>query len=172
MKGKKLLFLLFLCFNLFALSSFNFCYSELSKNFKTKELLLGLMLEDRNCIIENYQKIELCLIETFSKEWYDDLCEQDKANNHRFYFHIIANSQGKILSIQKDRLFKGMREFEFDQVAISFKRNYDVCILPPSGRTLQELKEKHRNRLPLTFLYFPNKTRTFLEGWRLNNGER
>ncbi|WP_338767138.1 hypothetical protein WAF17_05215 [Bernardetia sp. ABR2-2B] len=167
MKDKNLLFLLPLLYLI--LSSFNFYHLE-SKVVENEMFLSSIPVKDRDCIVENYQKIELCLIETFSKEWYDDLCEQDKASNHRFYFHIITNSQGKILSIEKDKLFKGMTEYEFEQFALSFKRNYDVCIFPPRGSTLQEFRAKHGNRLPFSFLYFPNKTRTFLENWRLNNG--
>ena len=167
MKGRNLLFLSFFLY--IVLSSFKFHYSLFSDNVN-KSFLNAIFLEDKNCIVENYQKIELCLIETFSKEWYDDLCQQDKANNHRFYFRIIANSQGKILSVEKDKLFKGMTEYEFEQFAYSFKKNYDVCVFAPHGITLQEFKAKHGDRLPFTFLYFPNKTRTFLEEWRLNNG--
>ncbi len=169
MKDKTLL-LLFSCLCII-LSSFNFYYSESQSSRIEYEAFLNAIPEkDRDCIVENYQKIELCLIETFSKEWYDDLCEQDKASNHRFYFHIITNSQGKILSIEKDKLFKGMTQYEFEQFALSFKRNYDVCVFPPRGSTLQEFKAKYGNRLPFSFLYFPSKTRTFLEEWRLNNG--
>lgn len=167
MKDKKLFFLLpFLCILLHSSNS----HSSSNTTTTNKLILSSIPQADRDCIIENYQKIELCLIETFSKEWYDDLCEQDKANNHRFYFHVITNSQGKILSIEKDKLFKGMTEYEFEQFALSFKRNYDVCIFPPRGSTLQEFKAKHGNRLPFSFLYFPHKIRTFLENWRLNNG--
>jgi len=167
MKDKNSLFLLlFLCFILY---SFNFRFSNLYK-IENEISLNSISSKDKDCIIENYQKIELCLIETFSKEWYNDLCEQDKANNHRFYFHIITNSQGKILSIEKDKLFKGMSQYEFEQFALSFKRNYDVCVFAPRGTTLQEFKAKYGDRLPFSFLYFPNKTRTFLETWRLNNG--
>lgn len=168
MKDKNLLFLLtILCV---ITSSFSFYHPESEyKNVEKESNINFIPRKDRDCIVENYQKIELCLIETFSKEWYDDLCEQDKANNHRFYFHIIANSQGKILSIEKDKLFKGMTQYEFEQFALSFKRNYDVCVFAPRGSTIQEFRAKHGNRLPFTFLYFPNKTRTFLEEWRLNN---
>lgn len=172
MKNKNLLFLFsfflfsFLCF---IFSSFNYRFLNFN-NIENEISLTSIPVKDRDCIVENYQKIELCLIETFSKEWYDDLCEQDKASNHRFYFHIITNSQGKILSIEKDKLFKGMSEYEFEQFALSFKRNYDVCVFPPRGSTLAEFKAKYGNRLPFSFLYFPSKTRTFLETWRLNNG--
>lgn len=163
-----------ICFSifLFLLSSFN---SSPTSFFSENELEIDSFFSsisggDKNCVIENYQKIELCLIETFSKEWYDDLCEQDKEGKHRFYFHIITNAQGKILSIEKDKLFKGMSQYEFEQFAISFKRNYDVCVFPPRGTSLAEFKAKYGNRLPFSFLYFPNKTRVFLENWRLNNG--
>ncbi len=160
---------IFLPFLYFILSGFGSPTSNFNGT-KNDISLHSIPKENKNCIIENYQKIELCLIETFSKEWYDDLCEQDKASNHRFYFHIVTNSQGKILNIEKDKLFKGMTQYEFEQFALNFKRNYDVCIFPPRGSNLQEFKAKYGNRLPFSFLYFPSKTRTFLEEWRLNNG--
>ena len=125
----------------------------------------------KKCIIENYQKIELCLIETFSQEWYDDLCSQDKTDNHRFYFHIITDKEGNIISVEKDRLFKGMTEYEFKQFAISLKKNFTICIFPPRGMNMKDFRAKYGNRLPFSFLYFPYKTRAFLEDWRLNNNE-
>jgi hypothetical protein len=137
-----------------------------------KRLIWGLLIlfgcsfkamsQDNICVFENYQRVELCLIETFSQQWYDDLVDSDINDSHRFFFEVFVDGQGKIVGFGKVQLFGGITPHEFASFQKHFQTNFHLCISPPEDMSRAEFARFHNNRIPLRFFYYPAKMSIFL----------
>jgi hypothetical protein len=123
--------------------------------------------QDNICVFENYKRIELCLIETFSQEWYEDLVNSDHNDANRFYFELFLNKKGQVVGFGKYQLFAGISQHEFLQFRENIKKNYTFCISPHEDLSLDEYAAQFKDRIPHTFFYYPAKMSIFLNQLRL-----